>query len=154
METTGANNHLHVDFNRSGGEVPSGIALIIRDLERREDYEDYVDLWQMYEHEIYDIEKAIMSANNVSLPPELGLDFNEPEYPKSVQDEVLFNQFMLDNNLMSYSGLLKSYNNDLTDEQAKAIIEENISENTVIKRRVNEQGQSVIQRIRQRAETT
>ena len=154
METTGANNHLHVDFNRSGGEVPSGIALIIRDLERREDYEDYVDLWQMYEHEIYDIEKAIMSANNVSLPNELGLDFNEPEYPKSVQDEVLFNQFMLDNNLTSYSGLLKSYNNDLTDEQAKAIIEENISENTGIKRRLNEQGQSVIQRIRQRAETT
>ena len=154
METTGANNHLHVDFNRSGGEVPSGIALIIRDLERREDYEDYVDLWEMYEHEIYDIEKAIMSANNVSLPNELGLDFNEPEYPKSVQDEVLFNQFMLDNNLMSYSGLLKSYNNDLTDKQAKAIIEENITENTSIKRRANEQGQSVIQRIRQRAETT
>ena len=154
METTGANNHLHVDFNRSGGEVPSGIALIIRDLERREDYEDYVDLWQMYEHEIYDIERAIMSANNISLPDDLGLDFNEPEYPKSVQDEVLFNQFMLDNNLMSYSGLLKSYNDDLTNEQAKAIMEENISENTAIKRRLNEQGQSVIQRIRQKAETT
>tara|TARA_R110002020_G_scaffold46980_2_gene134029 strand:- start:353 stop:1687 length:1335 start_codon:yes stop_codon:yes gene_type:complete len=153
METTGANNHLHIDFNRSGGEVPSGIALVIRDLERREDYEDYVDLWEMYEHEIYDIERAIMSANNVSLPSELGLDFNEPEYPKSTQDEVMFNQFMLDNNLTSYSKLLKNYNNDLTDEQAKAIMEENISENTVIKRRLNEQGQSVIQRLRQRTET-
>ena len=153
METTGANNHLHIDFNRSGGEVPSGIALVIRDLERREDYEDYVDLWEMYEHEIYAIEKAIMSANNVSLPSELGLDFNEPEYPKSTQDEVMFNQFMLDNNLTSYSKLLKNYNNDLTDEQAKAIMEENISENTVIKRRLNEQGQSVIQRLRQRTET-
>ena len=94
-----------------------------------------------------------MSANNVSLPNELGLDFNEPEYPKSTQDEVLFNQFMLDNNLTSYSKLLKNYNNDLTDEQAKAIMEENISENTVIKGRLNEQGQSVIQRLRQRAET-
>ena len=154
METVAANNHLHIDFNRSGGEVPSGIALIIRDLERREDYEDYVDLWEMYEHEIYNVEKAIMSANNVSLPDDFGLDFSEPEYPKSTQDEVLFNQFMLDNNLTSHSKLLQNYNNDLTDEEAKQIIDENITQNTDIKRRTNEQGQSVIQRLRQRGQTT
>lgn len=144
METTGANNHLHIDFNRSGGEVPSGIALVIRDLERREDYEDYVDLWEMYEYQIYDIEKGIMSANNISLPTDLGLDFTEPEYPKSTQDEIMFNQFMLDNNLTSHSKLLKSYNKDLTIEQAKALIKENKVENG--------QEQSVIQRLRQRAE--
>ena len=154
METVAANNHLHIDFNRSGGEVPSGIALIIRDLERREDYEDYVDLWEMYEHEIYNVEKAIMSANNVSLPDDFGLDFSEPEYPKSTQDEVLFNQFMLDNNLTSHSKLLQNYNNDLTDEEAKQIIDQNITQNTDIKRRTNEQGQSVIQRLRQRGQTT
>ena len=149
METTGANNHLHIDFNRSGGEVPSGIALIIRDLERREDYEDYVDLWEMYEHQIYEIEKGIMSANNTSLPNELGLDFTEPEYPKSTQDEIMFNQFMLDNNLTSGSKLLKSYNKDLTIEQAKSLINENKIENKV------EDGkeQSIIQRLRQRTET-
>ena len=66
----------------------------------------------------------------------------------------MFNQFMLDNNLTSYSRLLKNYNNDLTDVQAKAIIEENITENTAIKRRTNEQGQSIIQRLRQRGQTT
>tara|TARA_R110002096_G_scaffold8558_1_gene35281 strand:- start:3169 stop:4467 length:1299 start_codon:yes stop_codon:yes gene_type:complete len=146
METTGANNHLHIDFNRSGGEVPSGIALVIRDLERREDYEDYVDLWEMYEHQIYDIERGIMSANNVSLPNDLGLDFEEPKYPKSTQDEIMFNQFMLDNNMTSHSKLLMDYNNDLTVEQAKALIEENKSENG------NEQEQSIIQRLRQRTE--
>ena len=144
METTGANNHLHIDFNRSGGEVPSGIALVIRDLERREDYEDYVDLWEMYEHQIYAIEKGIMSANNISLPNELGLDFTEPEYPKSTQDEIMFNQFMLDNNLTSHSKLLKSYNKDLTIEEAKSLIKENKVENG--------QEQSVIQRLRQRTE--
>ena len=41
---------------------------------------------------------------------------------------------MLDNNLTSYSRLLKNYNDDLTDDQAKAVIEENITENTSIKR--------------------
>ena len=152
METSAANNHLHIDFNRSGGEVPIGIALVIRDLERKEDYEDYVDLWEMYEHEIYTVEQAILKANNISLPEDLGLDFAEPEYPKSTQDEVLFNQFMLDNNLTSYTKLLQNYNNDLTDQEAKNIIDENITENSDIRRRTNEQGQSIIQRLRQTAE--
>jgi len=154
METSAANNHLHIDFNRSGGEVPSGIALVIRDLERKEDYEDYVDLWEMYEHEIYQVEKAILSANNITLPDDLGLDFSEPEYPKSAQDEIMFNQFMLDNNLISHTKLLQHYNNDLTDEQAKQIIDENVIANNEMKRRMSEQGQSVIQRLRNRTETT
>ena len=152
METSAANNHLHIDFNRSGGEVPSGIALVIRDLERKEDYEDYVDLWEMYEHEIYTVEQAIMKANNISLPEDLGLDFAEPEYPKSAQDEIMFNQFMLDNNLISHTKLLQNYNNDLTDEQAKQIIDSNVVANNEMKRKMNEQGQSIIQRLRNRTE--
>ena len=90
-----------------------------------------------------------MSANNTSLPNELGLDFTEPEYPKSTQDEIMFNQFMLDNNLTSGSKLLKSYNKDLTIEQAKSLINENKIENKV----EDGQEQSIIQRLRQRTET-
>ena len=59
---------------------------------------------------------------------------------------------MLDNNLTSYTQLLQNYNNDLTDDEAKSIIDENITQNTDIRRRTNEQGQSVIQRLRQRAD--
>ena len=154
METVASNNHLHIDFNRSGGEVPSGIALVIRDLERREDYEDYVDLWTMYEHQIYDIEKSIMKANNMILPDELGLDFKEPEYPKSTQDEIMFNQFMLDNNLMSYSQMLKNYNDDLTLDEAKGMIDDNITENKQFKEKMDGERQSIISRLRQTTERT
>ena len=107
----------------------------------------------MYEHEIYATEKAILKANNISLPDDLGLDFAEPEYPKSAQDEIMFNQFMLDNNLISHTKLLQNYNNDLTDEQAKQIIDDNVVANNEMKRKMNEQGQSIIQRLRNRTET-
>ena len=154
METSAANNHLHIDFNRSGGEVPSGIALVIRDLERREDYEDYVDLWEMYEHEIYQVAKSIIKSNNISIPNELGLDFKEPEYPKSTQDELMFNQFMLDNNLMSYSQMLKNYNDDLTLDEAKGLIDNNITENKQFKEKMDGERQSIISRLRQTTERT
>ena len=83
----------------------------------------------------------------------MGLDFAEPEYPKSAQDEIMFNQFMLDNNLISHTKLLQTYNNDLTDEQAKQIIDNNVVANNEMKRKMNEQGQSIIQRLRSRTET-
>ena len=54
----------------------------------------------------------------------------------------------------NFSCIYKNYNDDLTNDQAKTIIEENITENTAIKRRMNEQGQSIIQRLRQRGQTT
>ena len=156
IETAAANNHLHVDFNRSGGEVPSALSLIVRDLERKEDYYDYVDLWTMYEQQIYEIEKRIAAANGINLPENLNIDFEEPSYPKTTQDEIMMNTFMLDNNLISYSELLRSYNKDLTPEQAKNLINSYIQENQEFKGQLNEQGQgqSIIQRLRQRATGT
>ena len=153
IETCATNNHLSVSFSRSGGEVDSGIALIIKDLERKEDYQDYVDLWMMYENEIYEIERAIAFANGIRLPDNMGVDFNEPEYPRSTQDEVMFNQFMLDNNLTSYSKLLNHYNKDLKVEDASRVIQDNITENNQIRNQVNgTQGQSILSRLRQQTQ--
>jgi len=150
IETCATNNHLSVSFSRSGGEVDSGIALIIKDLERKEDYMDYVDLWMMYENQIYDIESSIAFANGIRLPDSMGIDFNEPEYPRSTQDEIMFNQFMLDNNLTSYSKLLHNYNKDLKVDDASNVIQENIMENNQIRKQLNaEQSQSILSRLRQ-----
>jgi len=151
IETCATNNHLSVSFSRSGGEVDSGIALIIKDLERKEDYMDYVDLWIMYENQIYEIESAIALANGIRLPDSMGIDFNEPEYPRSTQDEIMFNQFMLDNNLTSFSKLLHNYNKDLKVDDASTGIQENIVENHQLRKQLNaDQSQSILSRLRQR----
>ena len=129
IDLVAQNNHLYVQFAQDGGETPSGIALKIKDLERFEDYQDDLELWNMYEHDLYEIEKAIAGYNGVKLPEERSLDFNEPEYPKTVQDQIALDNHKLTNNLTTQAKLLVGYNKDLTIEEAEAIIEENKEKN-------------------------
>jgi len=125
LDLVAQNNHLYVQFAQDGGETPSGIALKIKDLESFEDYQDDLDLWNMYEHDLYDVEKAIASYNNIALPNELALDFNEPEYPKTVQDQILMDEHRIKHHMVNEIGLLMEYNKDLSEEQAKAIVDNN-----------------------------
>ena len=140
VDLVAQNNHLYVQFAQDGGEVPSGIALKIKDLERFEDYQDDLELWRMYEHELYDIERAIASYNGISLPNELKLDFIEPEYPKTVQDQILLDNHALQHNLTTQPELLVKQNKDLSLEEAKKIVQANKQEN---------EQQSIFERIRQ-----
>ena len=134
-----------MQFAQDGGEVPSGIALKIKDLERFEDYQDDIELWRMYEHELYKVERAIAGYNGISLPNELKLDFIEPEYPKTVQDQILMDNHALQNNLITQPQLMQKYNKDLSIEEATEIVKANKQEN---------EQQSIFERIRQQAQRT
>ena len=125
MELVAQNNHLSVQFAQDGGETPSGIALKIKDLESFEDYQDDLALWTGYEHELYQIEKSIGKALNISLPEGLKLDFNEPDYPMTVQDQIALDNHRLNLGLMNKAELMVEYNKDLTIEEANAKLEAN-----------------------------
>ena len=130
VELVAQNNHLWVQWSEQGGEVPSGISLMIKDLERTEDYQDDLALWKMYEEEFYRVERKIASSKGVkSLPSDLGLDFKEPEYPKTVQDQILWDKHRLELNLINEVELLLEYNSDLTQEQAELIVASNKQRN-------------------------
>ena len=79
----------------------------------------------MYEHELYHIEKEIAAYNNINLPKSLKLDFNEPEYPKTAQDQILLDEHRLRHNMINETDLLMEYNKDLTKQEAEKIIESN-----------------------------
>ena len=140
VDLVAQNNHLYVQFAQDGGEVPSGIALKIKDLERFEDYQDDIELWRMYEHELYHVERAIAGYNGINLPNELKLDFIEPEYPKTVQDQILLDNHALQNNLTTQPEMLVKQNKDLSIEEAREIVKANKQEN---------EQQSIFERIRQ-----
>jgi len=125
VDLVAQNNHLYVQFAQDGGETPSGIALKIKDLERFEDYQDDLELWRMYEHELYYIEREIAAYNNISLPEKLKLDFNEPEYPKTVSDQISLDEHRLKHHMLDEVDLLMEYNNDLSRKEAEKIIEKN-----------------------------
>ena len=125
LDLVAQNNHLYVQFAQDGGETPSGIALKIKDLERFEDYQDDIELWRMYEHELYNIEREIAAYNNISLPDKLKLDFNEPEYPKTVQDQVTLDEHRLKHYMIDEVDLLMEYNKDLSRKEAEKTVETN-----------------------------
>ena len=125
LDLVAQNNHLYVQFAQDGGETPSGIALKIKDLERFEDYQDDIELWRMYEHELYHVEREIAAYNNINLPNKLKLDFNEPEYPKTVQDQVLLDEHRLKHHMVDEPELLMEYNKDLSRKEAEKIVEKN-----------------------------
>jgi hypothetical protein len=145
MELVAQNNHLSVQFAQDGGETPSGIALKIKDLEGFQDYQDDLALWTLYEHQIYQIEKNIALIFNINLPNKLKLDFNEPEYPMTVQDQILLDNHRLSLNLVSPAQLMTEYNKDLTLEEAEKKIGENKQKN---------KKQSVFSQARQEIEGT
>ena len=125
VDLVAQNNHLYVQFAQDGGETPSGIALKIKDLERFEDYQDDLELWRMYEHEFYNVEREIAAYNNIKLPDKLKLDFKEPEYPKTVQDQILLDEHRLRHHMLDEADLLMEYNNDLSRKEAEKTIEKN-----------------------------
>jgi len=125
MELVAQNNHLSVQFAQDGGETPSGIALKIKDLESFQDYQDDLALFNLYEHKMYNIEKVLASSFGINLPNELKLDFNEPQYPMTVQDQIALDNHRLSLGLMNKAELMVEYNKDLTIEEASAKLQEN-----------------------------
>jgi hypothetical protein len=145
IELVASNNHLWIQWAESGGEVPSGISLMIKDMERKEDYYDDIALWRLYEQDFYNVERTIAEYNGISLPEEFGVDFEEVDYPKTVQDQILKDEFDIQNNLITRAKIMVRENKDLTEKQAQKLIDEN--------RRVNEQenSQSIFTQFRQGA---
>jgi hypothetical protein len=131
MELVAINNHLWIQFAESGGEVPSGISLMIKDMERKEDYYDDIALWRMYEQDFYNVERVIAGYNGINLPEQFGVDFEEIDYPKTVQDQILKDQFDIQNNLTTRAKIMVRDNKDLTVEQAQMIIDGNKAVNSL-----------------------
>ena len=145
IELVASNNHLWIQWAESGGEVPSGISLMIKDMERKEDYYDDIALWRLYEEQFYGVERVIAGYNGIELPEEFGVDFEEIDYPMTVQDQILKDNFDIENNLITRAKIMVRENKDLTLNQAQKLIDDN--------RKVNEKErtQSIFKKLSQDA---
>ena len=154
LELVAQNNHLNISFSETNRDRPSsGIALKIKDLEKFEDYQDDLEIFAHLERSLYDLEHTIALVNGFNLPFNFGVDFNEPEYPMMVQDEIAWNTWLLDNNMTTRAKLLQKYNKDLNDYQAKAELKENEKLNGQQQKQPQQQG-SIFERLRARTEET
>jgi hypothetical protein len=131
IELVALNNHLFVTFAQSGGEVPSGISLMIKDLERHEDFIDDKELYRQYENDFYKVEYALSQMNSLGLPEisQFKVDFSEVEYPMTTPDKIMLNEYKLKHNLTTQAQLLAEENKDLSIEDAARVIEDNMQIN-------------------------
>ena len=81
----------------------------------------------MYEKDFYEIERVIAEYNGISLPSsdKFRVDFEETEYPKTVQDQISKDTFDLEHNLTTEAKIMVRDNKDLTVEEAQKVIDSN-----------------------------
>jgi len=129
IELLAQSNHMFVQFAQDGGETPSGVALQIKDLESFEDFKDDIELWRQYENDFYEIEQLIGAPHGTKLPNKFGIDFLEPDYPKSESEKVLRDDWDLKNGQTTLAEIMVRNNKDITLEEAERKIEENLEKN-------------------------
>ena len=129
IELVAQSNHMFVQFAQDGGETPSGIALQIKDLESFEDFKDDIELWRQYENDFYETERIIASASGFSLPVKFGIDFIEPEYPKTEQEQILRDDWDLRNGQTTLAEIMVRENKDIALDEAEKKIQENLEKN-------------------------
>ena len=82
----------------------------------------------MLEHKLYKLEKDIASFNNISIPNDLSVEFEEFDYPLSVQDQIAKEQFDLDKGFTTREELLQKRKGDISLEEAKARLNDSVEE--------------------------
>ena len=149
LELVALNNHLYITFSDTGGEVPSGIALKIKDVERMEDYQDDKEMFRIFEHKMYMVEEAIASYNNIRLPKsdDFMIDFYDIEYPMTTQDQILQNNFDLQNNLTTQAHILMKNNKDLDLEAAVEQIAQNKEINQLLSGSFEQEEEAEVQNV-------
>ena len=91
------------------------------------------------------MERTIAEYNGIMLPEDFGIDFEEVEYPTTIQEQILKDQFNLEQNLITRAKIMVRDNKDLSEEQAQGIINANRQTNE------SESKQSIFAQFRQEA---
>ena len=125
IEMLAISKHMYVTFDSNQDRPSSGLALRIKDFEFVEDYKDDIESWRVFEDELYSVERTVAEINGVSLPDRMSIDFKEPEYPRSISEQIQKDDWELANGLTTLEEILKRNNSDLSLEDARKIIAKN-----------------------------
>jgi len=102
----------------------SGFALMISNMGKLESRQAQLPTYAMGEKKIFEIERIIWNYHKtdkkINENAELQVDFIEPEFPQTPEEETKEAEFELMHNLTTEIDLLMKKNPDLTEEQAKA----------------------------------
>tara|TARA_R110002020_G_scaffold21246_3_gene72024 strand:- start:262 stop:876 length:615 start_codon:yes stop_codon:yes gene_type:complete len=117
LNITGQNHALAVRWGEQG-QVPSGQALKILNMENLENRESDIPMFVDFENSRYSIDRRVIEVHTGKLFDEsYSVDFSESDYPEDWSAEKDRLTFMMENGLMSQKDLLRHFNPDISDEE-------------------------------------
>ena len=119
---TAINNHLRIKWDESGN-VPSGTALKIMEMENLESRVSDIPKWRDWEHERYQVDREIIRVHTgKDMGENYGVDFAEVEFPLDQSEEFARLEFMMEKGLMDRTDLIRFFNPDISDEDLEKLM--------------------------------
>ena len=125
IEMLAQSRHMYVNFDSNQDRPSSGLALKIKDFDRMEDYHDDIDRWRNYEYDFFYVEKILAASYGIDLGDNLIVDFKEPEYPRSVVEQIQKDEWMLEKGFITDEEILMREKGDISLEEARRILKQN-----------------------------
>ena len=124
LNVTGQNHALSIRWGEQG-QIPSGQALKILNMENLESRESDIPMFQDFEEERYAIDRRLIEVHTGRVLDEsFAVDFSESDYPEEWNVEKDKLTFMMDNGLMDKKELYRHFNKDITDEELEMRLQE------------------------------
>jgi hypothetical protein len=114
----------------------SGFALKISNMGKLEAREQQLPNYLRIEKDLFDVTRAVwnhhMPGKEISEDSQLMIDFAELEYPLSPQEKMTKQAWLKQNNVITDLDIMLDNNPDLSEEQAKKLLEENKAMNGMV----------------------
>jgi hypothetical protein len=85
---------------------------------------DYQMIWRGVEKRRFEVDRRILEVHNKNIPDEFSVDFSEPRFPLTADEERKQWDWEWANGLSSPKDWLRKYNPDLTEEEISEMAEE------------------------------
>ena len=128
------NYHLSEDFVEGSAQAESGVALKARGQELQNERKGDVIRWTNVEHELFAIERDILSRVGVGLPEQLYVDFSESVEYYTAQEQREKDDWDLAHNLITLRDIAMRQNQDLDEAEAEKLIMDNAQTNSAVKK--------------------
>jgi hypothetical protein len=118
VDSVAYNNNLKVKWSVGREAFVSGEALKMAEIDLTESVMgDYQMIWRGVENKRFKIDRRILEVHGINMPDEFSVDFSEPRFPLTAQEERNQWDWEWNNNLSTTKDWLRKYNPDLTDDE-------------------------------------
>ena len=125
VDSVAYNNNLKVKWSVGRESFISGEALKMAEIDLTEAVmSDYQMIWRGVESKRFMVDRRILEVHNKRVPEEYSVDFSEPRFPLTADEERKQWDWEWANGLSTPKDWLKKYNPDLTDDEIEELAEE------------------------------